>query len=83
MRSRNADTARDSSSVRPGASPTQNGMVGGRAVRILDVDLAGLHLEDAVGRIAELEHVARHALEGEVLAQRADAQSPPARSTTS
>ena len=44
------------------------------AVRIRDVDLARLDLLDAIRRVAELEHVAGHALEREVLVQRADRQ---------
>src|SRR5690606_8728125 len=42
------------------------------AARVLDVDLAGLDLTDPVRRVAELEDLARHALEREVLVQRAD-----------
>ena len=42
------------------------------AAGVLDQHPAGLHLHDAVGRVAELEDVAGHALEGEVLVQRAD-----------
>ena len=44
------------------------------AVRVRDVDLARLDLLDAIRRVAELEHVAGHALEREVLVQRADRQ---------
>ena len=44
-----------------------------RAVRVLDEDLVDLDLLHLVRRIAELEDVARHALEGEVLADAADA----------
>ena len=40
---------------------------------VLDQHLAGLDLDDAVRRIAELEDVARQALEREVFVQRADA----------
>ena len=55
------------------AEPERNG--GRLAVRVLDEHLAGLHLADAVGGVAELEDVAGQALEGEVLVQRADAQA--------
>ena len=43
-----------------------------RAVGVLDAHDAALHAQDAVGRIAELEHVAGHALDGPVLVDRAD-----------
>ena len=43
-------------------------------LRVRDVDLARLDLLDAIRRVAELEHVAGHALEREVLVQRADRQ---------
>ena len=44
------------------------------AVRIRDVDLARLDFLDAIRRVAELEHVAGHALEREVLVERPDRQ---------
>ena len=69
---RRRDTAADSSSLRPGASPSQNGMVGGAPVRVLDPHRAALDAQDAVGGVAELEDVAGHALDGEVLVDRAD-----------
>ena len=72
MSSRRRETDADSSSLRPGASPSQNGMVGGCAVRVLDAHRAALDAQDAIGRIAELEDVARHALDGEILVHRAD-----------
>jgi hypothetical protein len=65
-------TASDSSSLRPGASPSQNGMLGARAVRVLDADAAGLDAQDAVARVAELEDVAGDALDREVLVDGAD-----------
>ena len=61
---RKRDTAADSSSLRPGASPSQNGMLGGCAVRVLHAHDAALDAQDAVGGVAELEHVAGHALDG-------------------
>ena len=67
------DTAWLSSSVRPRLSPSQNGIDRRLAPGVLDHHLAGLDLDDAVRRIAELEHVAGQALEREVLVQRADA----------
>ena len=69
---RSRDTAADSSSLRPGASPSQNGMLGGMAVGVLDAHDAALDAQDAVGRVAELEDVARQALDREVLVHRAD-----------
>ncbi len=49
---------------------------GGRcAARVLDPHLAPLHAQNAIGRVAELEDVARHALDGEVLVERADARA--------
>ena len=69
---RKRETAADSSSLRPGASPSQNGNAWRRAVGILHAHDAALHAQDAVGRIAELEHVAGHALDGPVLVHGAD-----------
>ena len=42
------------------------------ALGVGDVHLAGLDFLDSIRRVAELEHVARHALEREVFVQRAD-----------
>ena len=53
--------------MRPGASPSQNGMVRRLALRVLDPDRPALDPPDAVGGVAELEDVAGHALDGEVL----------------
>ena len=39
----------ESSSLRPGASPSQNGIVGGWPVRVLDAHRAALDAEDLVG----------------------------------
>ena len=72
MSRRRSLTSRDSSSLRAGASPSQNGMFGGApfasATRITPVP----HLQHPPRRVAELKDVARHALDGEVLVQRAD-----------
>ena len=65
-------TARDSSSLRAGASPSQNGMFGGAPLRVGDADDAGADLQHPPRGVAELEHVAGHALDREVLVQRAD-----------
>ena len=46
-----------------------------RAVRVLDPDPAGLDAQDAVARVAELEHVAGDALDREVLVDRADVRA--------
>ena len=66
------DTRRDSSTVRPGASPRQNGIDGRRAVRVLHAHAPGLDAADAPGRGAEQEHVAGQALDREILVERAD-----------
>ena len=71
-RARRSLTARDSSSLRAGASPSQNGMVGGAPLRVGDADDAGADLQDAPRRVAELEDVAGDALDREVFVQRAD-----------
>ena len=42
-------------------------MVGGWPCGILDAHHAALDAQDAIGVVAELEDVARHALDGEVL----------------
>ena len=45
----------DSSALRPGASPSQNGIDGGCAVRVLDAHRAALDPQDPVRGVAELE----------------------------
>ena len=52
------------------AEPERNGRR--RAVRVLDPHHAALDAQDAVALVAELEDVAGHALDREVLVQRAD-----------
>ncbi len=52
------------------AQPEWNGRR--HALRILDPDRAALDPENAIGMVAELEHVAGHALDREVLIDRAD-----------
>ena len=52
------------------AQPERDG--GREPVRILHAHDAALHPQDAIGGIAELEDVAGHALDGEVLVHRAD-----------
>ena len=47
-------------------------MFGGLALRVLDPDGSALDPLDAIGGVAELEHVARHALDGEILVDGAD-----------
>ena len=71
-RARRSLTARDSSSLRAGASPSQNGMVGGAPLRVGDAHGAARDLQDPPRRVAELEDVAGGALDREVLVQRAD-----------
>jgi len=56
-------TDRDSSSVRAGASPSQNGTEGEAAGGVDDPDRAGLHPSDAPGVTAEEEDVAGHRLD--------------------
>ncbi len=41
-------------------------------MRVLDPDRALLHAQDAIGGVAELEHIALQALDGEVFVDRAD-----------
>ena len=72
MSARRSLTARDSSSLRAGASPSQNGIVRRRALRVGDAHDAGPDLQHPPRRVAELEDVAGHALDREVLVQRAD-----------
>ena len=62
----------DSSAERPGASPSQNGMRGRGAVRILHAHPAAAHAADAPGVRAQQEHVAGQAFDREVLVERAD-----------
>ena len=69
---RNRDTACDSSFERPGASPSQNGMLGGWPSASSTRTRAALDATDAVGGIAELEHVAGQAFDREILGHRAD-----------
>ena len=71
--SRSRDTACDSSSLRPGASPSQNGMFGGAPCASSTRTRPALDAQDAVARIAELEHIAGQALDREVLVDAADA----------
>ena len=47
--------------MRAGASPSQNGIVGGSPARVLDAHAAGLDAADAPRRVAEQEDVAGHA----------------------
>jgi hypothetical protein len=70
--SRRRDTANDSSSLRPGASPSQNGMFGGAPLASSTRTRPRSTAQDAVAGVAELEDVAGHALDGEVLVDRAD-----------
>ena len=72
MSSRSRETSRESSSVRPGASPCQNGIDGRRAVRIFHAHAARLHAPDAPGRGAQQKHIAGQALDGEIFVERAD-----------
>ena len=58
--------------MRAGASPSQNGIVGGAPPRVLHAHLAALDAADAPRAVAEQEDVARHGLDGEVLVERAD-----------
>ena len=69
---RSRDTERDSSSLRPGASPSQNGIVGAMPRRVLDAHDAALDAPNAIGGVAELEDVAGHAFDREILVDRAD-----------
>ncbi len=70
--SRSADTAADSSALRAGASPSQNGIVGGCPRASSTRTRPASHPQDPVGAVAELEHIAGEALDREVLVQRAD-----------
>ena len=76
---RRRETDADSSSLRPGASPSQNGIVGAAPCASSTRTQAALHAQDAIGGVAELEHVARQALHGEVLVHRADRPGSRAR----
>ena len=73
--SRSRDTAAESSSVRPGDSPNQNGMFGGWPWASSTYTRPVSTFADPVGGVAQLEDVARDALEGEVLVERADGQA--------
>ncbi len=79
---RSCDTAVESSSGAAGASPSQKGMVGAWPAASFHTHLAGFDAQDAIRGIAQLEHIAREALDGEVLVERADHdalrfQAPP------
>ena len=69
---RSAETSSDSSSVRPGASPTQNGIVGCRPVASRTRMTPLRHLHDLPRMGAEQEDVALHGLDREVLVHGAD-----------
>ena len=58
--------------MRAGASPNQNGIVGGWPLRVLDEHLAGLDAADPPRGVAELEDVAGGAVDREVLVDLAD-----------
>ena len=62
----------DNSAERPGASPSQNGQRGLRAVRIFHANLALTDVADAPGVRAQQKHVAGEALDGEVFVDGAD-----------
>ena len=70
--SRNRETSQESSSVRPGASPSQKRNGGRGTARVGHVHLAAADVQDLPRRIAQQEHVAPHALDGEVFVERAD-----------
>ena len=72
MSARSRETDAESSSVRAGASPSQNGMLGGWPLASSTRTLAGLDAQDAIRGVAELEDVARQAFDGEILVERAD-----------
>ena len=77
--SRRRETPRDSSSLRPGASPSQNGMFGAAPCASSTRTRPGSIAQDALAGVAELEDVAGHALDREVLVDRADRRAPAAR----
>ena len=79
---RSRETSAESAALRPGASPSQNGMPGGRAARVLHPHHARLDAPDAPGGVAEQEDVAGHALDGEVLVDRARPPRPSGSATT-
>ena len=58
--------------MRPGASPSQNGHGRRLPLGVLDPDGPALDPLDAVGGVAELKDVAGHALDREILVDRAD-----------
>ena len=70
--SRSAEISCDSSRVRPGASPSQNGIVGRRPVRIVDAHPSGFDAPDFPRRGPQQEHIADHALDREIFIQRSD-----------
>ena len=69
---RKRDTAVDNSSLRPGASPSQNGIVGAMPMGILDPHHAALDADDAIALVAELKDVAGQAFDREVFVHGAD-----------
>ena len=69
---RRRETAVESSSVRPGASPSQNGMVGGSPLASSTRTVPRSNSLDAIRDVAELKDVASHALDREILVDRAD-----------
>ena len=80
--SRSRETSRDSSAVRPGASPRQNGIEGGAPWASSTRTRPGFHAPDAPRRGAQQEDIAGHAFDGEIFVERADrrclrARRPP------
>ena len=69
---RSSDTSADSSAVRAGASPIQNGTVGGASPASRTRTTPGLDLADLPRVGAEQEDVARHRLDRPVLVDGAD-----------
>ena len=72
MSARRSLTARDSSSLRAGASPSQNGMFGGDPLASATRTVPAGDLQHPPRRVPELEDVAGHALDGEILVDGAD-----------
>ena len=71
-RGANSLTARESSSLRAGASPSQNGSVGGAPCASATRTTPGPTCGDLPRGVAELKDVAGVALDGEVFVERAD-----------
>ena len=69
---RSSETSHESSAVRAGASPIQNGIVGGAVAGVAHAHHARLDLPDLPRVGAEQEDVARHRLDGPVLVDGAD-----------